>query len=516
MTFVAFAIGLVALALSGVRWLRVAQREHYIPGSCRTTAGRWIRRRPPNSLLAVVAVVAAITTLVLRVRGSGTGEAVAAVVAAVLAAAFPWGMPVLGSPRLRFTPRAVRLAIITAVLAAVIGVLVGGVGAVAVVAVAMPLLVDGAAAIARPIERRDLERFRRQAEATLARTDPFVIAVTGSWGKTSTKNHIRDLLSGSADVVASPASWNNTAGLSRTINEHLGPATEVLVVEMGMYGPGEIRQLCSWIKPTVAVICAVGPMHLERVGSMDGIVAAKAEILERADTAVLWVDDPRLAALADTTSVPKVLRVGSRRTGRPADATGDRLDVEVGVDGDELVVWVAGERTGSVPTTSGAHPGNVGCAVAAALAYGMPASQLGRRLGALTNPDHRATTAVNDAGVLVIDDTFNANPVGALSAIDTLGRAVDGDRAVVTPGMVELGSVQDEENQRLARESVSSGATLVIVGWTNRRSLRAGATTTDRAPVVVRDRQAAVGWVRDHLTSGDGVLWENDLPDHYP
>jgi UDP-N-acetylmuramoyl-tripeptide--D-alanyl-D-alanine ligase len=514
MSALAIAIGIVAIAVTGGRWLRVAQREHYIAGSCRTTAARWIRRRPPNPVLAGLAVIGAVVTLVLRIKGSSTSEAVAAIVTVVLAAAFPWGMPVIGSPRLRFTARAVRLTVISAVIAAVVGLLVGGVTAVAVVAVVVPLIVDGAAAIAMPIERRDLDRFRRQAEATLARTNPFVIAVTGSWGKTSTKNHIRDLLSGTADVVASPASWNNTAGLSRTINEHLGPATEVLVVEMGMYGPGEIREMCSWIKPTVAVICAVGPMHLERVGSMDGIVAAKAEILERADVAVLWVDDPRLAAVADATTVPKVLRVGTRRP--DGAAGGERPDVEVAVEGDEVAIWVGGERAGSVAVATGVHPGNVGCAVAAAVAYGVPTAQIGGRLAGLTNPDHRATHAVNDAGVLVIDDTFNANPAGAVAAIDSLGHAVEGQRAVVTPGMVELGPVQDEENERLAQASVTSGATLVIVGWTNRSSLRAGAGIADRTPVVVRDRQQAVGWVREHLTSGDGVLWENDLPDHYP
>ena len=90
----------------------------------------------------------------------------------------------------------------------------------------------------------------------------------------------------------------------------------------------------------------------------------------------------------------------------------------------------------------------------------------------------------------------------------------DGRRAVVTPGMVELGRSQDEENRVFAARVAASGTTLVVVGYTNRRALLAGA---NGAPtVVVRDRDAARTWVRANLRAGDGVLWENDLPDHYP
>jgi len=349
-----------------------------------------------------------------------------------------------------------------------------------------------------------LERHRRRAEARLARVGPFVIAVTGSWGKTSTKNHIRDLLAGAADVVASPASYNNTAGLARTMNEHLTDSTEVLVVEMGMYRPGEIRELCSWVRPNVAVICAVGPMHLERAGSIDAIVEGKAEILERADTAVLWVDDPNLAALADAATVSKVSRVGTRG--------GNRLDVEVEVVADDVVVWVAGEQIGACPLAAGVHPANVGCAVAAALAYGATPRQIAQRLPTLSAPPHRATVQTSESGVVVIDDTFNSNPAGAAAALATLGRLSSGRRAVVTPGMVEMGALQDEQNRELAEAVVALGATLVVVGWTNRRQLLDGAGGD---AVVVRDRERARRWVRANLGEGDGVLWENDLPDHY-
>ena len=505
------------------RWLRVSQREHYAPGYCLITLGRWIRVRPPNA--ALTAVIGAGLVLAVAAIAAGEEEVLAVWGAGATAASvvlFPWPMRVIGRPRLRLTRRARTLAASSLILAGLIAALlavalsglsgagsaVAGSGlaaALALAAAVAPLTVDAAAAVLAPLEKRLLERHRRRAAARLAEVDPFVIAVTGSWGKTSAKNHIRDLLTGTASVAASPASFNNTAGLSRTVNDHLPDGAEVLVAEMGMYRPGEIREMCSWVRPDVAVITAVGPMHLERAGSMERIAAAKAEILERARTAVLWVDDPRLDELSRSAPAPAVMRVGA--------AGGPDLDVEVAEIGGELIVSAGGSEIGRVGADAGLHPANVGCAAAAALAYGAPPDRIGPRLAGLRAPRHRADTAMSPAGVLVVDDTFNSNPAGALRAVEDLARRASGRRAVVTPGMVELGSEQHRANAELARAVIGSGADLVIVGWTNRRSLLEGA---GGKAVAVPHRSAARTWVREHLGEGDGVLWENDLPDHYP
>ncbi len=503
--------GLGVLAgLTGLwRWLRVSQREHYITGSCSITAWRWIRFRPPNMVLAGVASAALLAGLGAAAGGNDVLASSMAGVVAVTVGVFPWPMSVIGRPRFRFTRRARTLAGSSLILS---GLVAGGsaVGlrwpmALAVAVAAGSVTVDCSAAVLAPLENKLLERHRRRAVARLAKIDPFVIAVTGSWGKTSTKNHIRDLLTGTVAVVASPASYNNTAGLAKTINDHLPEGTDVLVVEMGMYRPGEIRDMCSWVRPDIAVITAVGPMHLERAGSMERIAAAKAEILEQARTAVLWVDDHRLDELSRSARVPEVSRVGS--------SDGSSLDVEVAEVGDTVIVTADGSEVGRVGRGSGVHSGNIGCAVAAALAYGATPAQIGSRIAALQAPPHRATTSRLEAGILVIDDTFNSNPDGAARAVQSLALGVQGQRVVVTPGMVELGSEQDRANAELARTVISSGATLLVVGWVNRRSLLAG---SDGRAISVPNRSAARAWVREHLGPGDGVLWENDLPDHYP
>jgi len=514
----ALAVGVPAGVVALARWLRVSQREHYLPGACISTARRWVRVRPPNAVVLGVGVAGAVVALV---AGDGTGGAVAALVAAVVGAVFPVPMTVLGREvHLRFTRRAVVLGVIAltgSVLLCVAAIPLGrGAAAPAVVAVAMVAVVDLAAMVAAPIERLLLERHRRRAAAKLARVAPTVIAVTGSWGKTSTKNHIRDLLAGSVPTVASPASFNNTAGISITINEHMGPDCRVLVAELGTYGPGEIRALCSWLRPEVAVITAIGPMHLERMGTLDAIAAAKAEIAETASDVVLWVDDARLADLADRLPGKQVWRVGTAAAGGAPVASTRSLDVSVHTVDGTTTVFHGDARIGAYAASPGVHAGNVGCAVAAVLAFGIDARLLADPLGRLSTTDHRGTLGRSERGVWVIDDTFNANPAGASAALAELQRTgTSGRRAVVTPGMVELGSMQDDANRAFAHGAREAEATLVIVGWTNRRALRAGAG--DHAPVVeVRDRAAAREWVRATLGDGDAVLWENDLPDHYP
>jgi UDP-N-acetylmuramoyl-tripeptide--D-alanyl-D-alanine ligase len=502
-------VPLVAVAVADARWLRVMQREHYIPGSCTTVALRWARRRPPNQVLAPVGGAAALLALIGRPPGVALGGALAATAAA---AVFPAAMPLLGGPqRLVRTPRLMRLAACALLLEALIAgaaVWLGGPGACAVLAAGVFVVIDAAAQITRPVEARLARKYRTAAQARLGRVAPRVIAVTGSYGKTSTKNHIADLLSGSFDVVASPASFNNDAGLCRTVNDHLGPGTQVLVAEMGTYGPGEIRAMCSWVKPEIGIITAIGPMHLERMKTLDTVVRAKSELLEGVRVAILNVDDERLAELAGSVPGAEVWRCGTRR----------QRDLAISLERDaaDVIVRFRGTVIGSFRGQPGLHLANIACALAAALAVGAPPDRVIARAGQLSAPAHRAVPGVASSGVVVIDDTYNSNPEGAARALELLESAVGGRnrRAVVTPGMVELGPDQDEANRAFAAAVAKADAVLVVVGWTNRRALVAGAAGSEI--VTVRSRAAGREWVRSSLTAGDGVLWENDLPSHYP
>ncbi len=277
---------------------------------------------------------------------------------------------------------------------------------------------------------------------------------------------------------------------------------------MGTYGPGEIARLCSWIPPKVGVITAVGPVHLERFRSVDAIARAKAEILEGAETAVLNVDDPRLQALAEDPAGRRVIR---------CSVVQEEADVSVLLAGDALEVRVGGRLVGSTEAGQ-VFASNLACAVGAAIALGMSEQGVGDALEGLPIPQHRRAVYHSRRGFTVIDDTYNSNPAGARAALETLAKlgTTTGRRVVVTPGMVELGRLQRAENRTFAELAARMATDVVVVGRTNRRSLLRGTEEGMASVIVMGSRDEAVAWVRRTLGRGDVVLYENDLPDHYP
>jgi UDP-N-acetylmuramoyl-tripeptide--D-alanyl-D-alanine ligase len=503
--------GALCIGVAGLRWLRVAQREHYLFGGASRFAVRWWTSTPLN----VAGLGLGVSGLILAWRWPAWAFAPAAVVAVG-----PVGLTLRGrTARLAWTRRLRTLAMVWGALEAGVvaaGTVAGqGPMAVALAALAAPALVDLACALTGPVERRLAGAHVARAKARLERVAPTVVAVTGSFGKTSTKGYIAHLVGGTWTVVASPASFNNRAGLARAVNEHLADGTQVFVAEMGTYGRGEIAELCSWIRPDVAVITAIGPVHLERFGTEDRVLEAKAEIVDGVACAVLVVDDDRLAALADACAGrgTRVWRV-SRRD--------EHADVCVVEKSDGLTVHVRGEEIARAVVAE-ARPGNVAAAIAVAMELGVPTGDIVDRLATLPVAAHRLEPALGTTGVVVLDDTYNANPAGggvALAALRRLGPDAE-RRVVITPGMVELGPRQSKENAGFAAEAAAVATDLVVVGRTNRRALVRGARRDGPAQdgprvVVVRTRQQATEWVRAHLGPGDIVLYENDLPDHYP
>ncbi|MDE0231200.1 MAG: Mur ligase family protein [bacterium] len=488
---------------AGLRWLRIAQREHYLPPAVSRFSVRWWAAGYPNLALAAAAIIAAAAEW----WWSG-----AALVAVAIEGHGPLGLGMRGvtSP-LVWTNRLFRVAATTAVLMAAVlawSAAAGRAGLAAAALVAMPAIVDVALAINLPLERALSNKWVTEAAGRIKRVAPRVVAITGSYGKTSTKLYLAHLLEGRVRVVASPASFNNRLGLARAINERLSPGTEVFIAEMGTYGPGEIAEMCTWIPPEVAVITAIGPVHLERMRTEERILAAKKEILAGDAAAVLGIDHPGLSQLAESES-----RAG-RRVIRCSGA-GRRCAVEV--DPGSGTVKVEGRPVGEVDLRIH-HPLNVAAAVGAVLALGLDPVEVAPRLGTLPSPDHRLATVVNERGITVMDDTFNANPEGARAA---LGRLVEhspsgGKRVVVTPGLVEMGPRRRLENRALGEAAAEAGTHLLVVGRTNRRALLEGARGGEARVLVLDNRLQAVRWARANLERGDTILYENDLPDHYP
>jgi UDP-N-acetylmuramoyl-tripeptide--D-alanyl-D-alanine ligase len=508
----AVAVGfcLAGAVLAGARWLRVAQREHYQAGSATRFALRWWLGVGSNRLLFLIALAGVVLSPVSPLPAIASGLAVEI---------GPFRMPLVGrapaplawTRRLRVLAAAVTFLTVIPVLAA--GLVGAAVPVAALAALMSPLIVDGACALLAPVEDRLAGQFVEAATDRLRQVAPVVVGITGSYGKTSTKVYVAHLCAATRHVVASPASFNNRAGLSRAINEHLRAGTEVFVAEMGAYGAGEIAKLCAWCPPAIAAITAIGPVHLERFGTEEAVVKAKSEIFSAASVAVLNVDDPRLAVVADAqeSAGRRVWRCSSVHAG---------ADVYVRPDGDRLSAWVRGAPFGSVEQRGSAQPGNVAVAIAIALELEVDPSVVAAALDSLPPVASRQALVTLSTGALAIDDTFNSNPAGCRAALDTLARLGQsaGKRVVVTAGMVELGPRQASENTAFGSAMAAVATDVFVVGMTNRRALLAGLSAGGGGPVVrlVDHRDQAVAWVRATTTAQDVVLYENDLPDHYP
>lgn len=511
------ALALVAAVFWMPKWWRVAQREHYIVGAVSTTFWRWLRVTPkPNMFLFFIGAAIAISSTVYNNEPT-LWSTLATGVTAVLATVIPIGLPFRGkTSKLRFTRRMKTSAFLTALLWGTIlwwlTILLPASSAAAIASMFGFLSVDAALWLAKPLEIHLAKRHQNRAEQRLKSVAPLTIAITGSYGKTSTKEHLAAMLAPCRATIASPASWNNQAGLSRAINEHLQDSTEVFIAEMGTYGRGEIKHLCSWVQPSLVAITAIGPVHLERMGSIGRIVAAKAEITEGAEVAALNIDAPELDKQADQLS--QKLRVI-----RCSGTNNSSADVKVYEQSTTKQSCL--DYFGELHTINSINPSlrksNVAVAAALAAEAGVPINQLPALIENLKTVRQRGEMVTTDSGLTVIDNTFNSNPVGAREDLATLlSHQVAGRRVVVTPGMVELGHKQHHENAAFAKLVAQSDSTLVIVGRTNRAALREGTKQGGRNAQEVPNRDAARDWVRQNLGDGDAVLWENDLPDHYP
>jgi UDP-N-acetylmuramoyl-tripeptide--D-alanyl-D-alanine ligase len=339
-----------------------------------------------------------------------------------------------------------------------------------------------------------------------------VVGLTGSQGKTSTKDLLAKVLSDAAPTVATLGSFNNELGLPLTVLR-ADATTAYLVVEMGARGVGHVRELCGIAPPQVALELNVGKAHLGEFGSQAEIARAKGELVEAlppAGVAVLNGDDPLVAAMAERTSA-RVLTFGE---GPAADV---RLaDVRLGSDGrPELVLEHAGESVPLRLRLVGEHQArNAAAAAAVGVAVGLPLTGVADSLAQVDRVSKwRMEVHEAPGGVTVVNDSYNANPDSmraALKALAALGRGRPGSRTVAVLGeMRELGESSRDEHDAVGRLAVRLDISQLLVVGDAARPMHLGASlegSWGEESVFVADNAAAVAWLREHLRPGDVVL----------
>jgi UDP-N-acetylmuramoyl-tripeptide--D-alanyl-D-alanine ligase len=381
-----------------------------------------------------------------------------------------------------------------------------------------PYLVDLAGRIMRPVEKSVQDGFKRQAREKLqARRDLKVVAVTGSYGKTSVKFALAELLSQRFNVLATPSSYNTPMGICLVVNNKLRTEHQVLVLEMGMRYRGDIEELCELAPPDIAIVTSVGVAHLETMGSIDRIAKEKSDIIrymKRDGTVILNADDERVLAMREL--APGAVWTVSAE-GNAADIVA--TDIHYDHEGTSFVVR---DETGvtaefKTPLLGQHNVLNILLGVAVGRAMGLRLRQLAHAASRLKPVEHRLELK-REGPITVIDDAFNSNPVGAKNAVEVLGGFTGGKRVIVTPGMVELGERQEEENRTFGRHIAKNVDIAILVGRGQTKPIQEGLRDEgfpEERLLVVDSLFEARDYIRAELGAGDVVLYENDLPDQY-
>lgn len=327
-----------------------------------------------------------------------------------------------------------------------------------------------------------------------------VVGLTGSQGKTSTKDLLAAVLSGAGPTIATIGSLNNELGVPLTMLR-ADAATRFLVLEMGARHVGDIAHLTGLVAPDIAVVLNVGQAHLGEFGTRAAITEAKSELvrgLAPGGTAVLNADDPRVAAMRSLTDGP-VLAFGRA----------EQADVRaVGLALDRLGRPSFTLRTAdaSIPVKLphvGAHQAiNASAAAAAGLAAGVPLALVTPALATAALSKWRMEPRDLACGATLLNDSYNANPDSTRAALDALAAIEGGRRIAVLGEMLELGDDSAAEHRAVGKYAASRADVVAVVGEAA-RSISDGAG--ERA-VVLADNDAALDWLRGRIAPGDVVL----------
>lgn len=383
-----------------------------------------------------------------------------------------------------------------------------------------------------PLERTINEAYLFSARKRIKALNPKVIGITGSYGKTSTKYILHRILSEKFNTLMTPDSYNTPMGICKVIRGQLAAEHEVFVVEMGAYKRGDIRELCNLAVPHIGILTAVGPQHLERFKSVENIAKTKYELiasLPAGGLAVFNCDNEICAELANKREQGgnPVFRYATETSSSVAASERPQLtasNIRHTNDGLAFTVhpFIDTQAATEVEIRTqllGRHNvSNILAAMAVAMACGMTLEEIRAAVAKVEPVPHRLQLASGAGGVTIIDDSFNSNPVGAEAALEVLSEIGDGKKVLVTPGMVELGEKEYEENKKLGERAADVCDLVILVGPLRTLpildGLKAAAYPSQQIIVALNLEE-----VKKHLATqvqpGDVVLFENDLPDNY-
>ena len=345
-----------------------------------------------------------------------------------------------------------------------------------------------------------------------------VIGITGSYGKTSSKNILNEILSSKYITRATPKNYNTPYGLMMTINNYLDKFDEVLIAEMGAYVKGDIKKLCDFVHPKYGILTVIGEAHLETFGSRENIQKAKFELIESLPSdgiAILNMDDEYQVNYKLKNNV---------------------LVKWIAIDKKEADVYATNVKCSSSGMSFDCHYDNgkkihlktrilgryniynILASVALGLEMGIDIEDIKNSVISLKSTEHRLELKkVGD--IYMLDDAYNSNPIGAEGALEVL-KEMFGTRVVVTPGMVELGKLEKQKNYEFGKKISQSCDYVILIGEAKTKVIYKALIDSkfDEDNIFVLERIVdAYGVINALKEDGKDIyaLFENDLPDIY-
>jgi len=370
----------------------------------------------------------------------------------------------------------------------------------------------------KPIEKCVYFYYKFKAMSKLKKMDIPVIGITGSYGKTSSKNIINDILNVKMNSFATPKSFNTPYGLINSINTYLDKFNDIFIAEMGAFKIGDIKQNCKLVKPKYGIITSIGEAHLESFGSRENIMKGKFELVESLSSdglAILNGDDEYQLKynLKNNCSI-KWIGIDNK------DVDLYATNIKLSGKGTSFECVFKGDKTKYKFNTKllGKHNVyNILAGILLGYELGLSISELQRGVSSVKTIEHRLELK-KYGHINIIDDAFNSNPVGSKRAVEVLG-LMDGVKIIVTPGMVELGKEQYNLNHKFGEYISEVCDYVILVGQKQTKPIYDALIEKeyDKKKIFILDDVRDAFPLMNRLAGKEEkdtyVLLENDLPD---
>lgn len=391
-------------------------------------------------------------------------------------------------------------------------------GILAVVLVLTYYVVLLANTINLPIEKQINEYYFNDAKKIINQSKNLkVIGITGSYGKTSVKHFLYEVLATKYNVLMTPESYNTKLGVTITIRNQLKPFHEIFIAEMGAKQENDINEICELVNQEYGILTAIGEQHLETFKTLDNIKKTKYELIETLPShgvGVLNRDDENITSYTPKNN-NKTLYYGI-----------DHDDVDVKASNIQYhsrgTTFTVGTKDGESETLTtpllGKHNVyNILAAITMGIELGISLGEMKMAIKTLKPVQHRLELKKTRGNITIIDDAFNSNPVGAKMAIDVLGN-MEEYKVLITPGMIELGEKEYELNKEFAEYAAKVCDYIILVGVKQTKPLQDGLIAShypEDQYYIARDLNDALNKMNQVCTQKSVVLLENDLPDTF-